>query len=603
MDVAAGADEGRWYSPSMGRIADAALARLATGPADAEGLAGTLARAGVTRAKDPASALRRAIRDDQRFVVLDDGRLASVAQLLSELVLTVRVSETAHLRGALDTDGDLAPFAALGATRAVLPLEIQTGECALVRLADAATGRLEAVRAPGRLPPADDEPAVVAAALRRIAEAGGRGVRMAAVLCDVAATHPDAYHGPFRPISDALAAAGLEIHLGWVAPAGTQWGVATEREVADLERAVSDHLAADRPAEAAALQDRLVTLLRMHFPERVPDARRRLARVLARAGRVDDGLSVLTGAFGFDDPEDRYEACLLAIRLGDLIRARRWAEEGLARVQEPGQAEVGTCLEDLAGDLDAQATYRTVQEWLPAPDDRIAAAPELAERLVAPRRSYLVGALIEQCFGDLDDPDGVALIGAFHRLGPSGRDVCLAAASVLVGSVADAARQAAGAGRHARRSWVQGLLSTAPVAAWVTTPTAESDQQHLIVGVAKEGGRWSPLVAVIAGAAHDPVVRDAFFLNDLAEARFRRELLRPITELGLPLREIPVEQAAAMLRAGLAQASRDGHVLPAEEYQPVISRIRTLVLDVVPEVPLPPAADPHTQTGTDRASS
>ncbi len=587
----------------MGRIADAALTRLATGPADAEGLAGTLACAGVTRAKDPSAALRRAIRDDQRFVVLDDGRLASVAQLLSDVVLTVCISEAAHLRGALDTDGDLAPFADLGATRAVLPLEIQPGDCALVRVADVATGRLEAVRAPSHLPPADDEPALVAAALRRISDAGGRGVRMAAVLCDVAVTHPDAYHVPARPISDALVDAGLEIHLGWVAPVGTRWGVASEREVADLERAVSDHLASDRPSDAAAVQDRLVTLLRMQFPERVPDARRRLARVLARAGRVADGLSVLTGAFGFEDPEDRYEACLLAIRLGDLVSARRWAEEGLARVQEPGQAEVGGCLEDLAGDLDAQATYRTVQEWLPAPDDRIAAAPELAERLVAPRRSYLIGALIEQCFGDLDDPDGVALIGAFHRLGPSGWDVCLAAASVLVGTVADAARQATGAGRHARRSWVQGLLSATPVAAWVTSPAAESDQQHLIIGVAKEAGRWSPLVAVFAGPGDDPGVRDAFFLNDLAEARFRRELLRPIIELGLPLREVPIARAAAMLRAGLARASHDRHVLPAEEYQPVISRIRTLVLDAVPESPLPPAADPHTQTGTDRTSS
>lgn len=588
----------------MGRIADAALDRLASGPTDPEALAAALARSGATRAKDPAAALRRAVRDDARFVILADGRLASVAQLLADIVLNVRVSDAAHLRGWLDTDGDLAPFAALGATRAILPVEVQAGDMVLVRLADHRTGRLVADRAAGPLADAAAERILITAARHRLAGAEDRGVRLAAIVCDVAAADPDAYRGPARPLSDALGDAGLEIHLGWVASAGTSWGVASEREVAALERAVSDELAADRPVAAAELQERLLGVLRMHFPERVPDARRRLARVLARAGRVGDGLAVLTAAFGFGDPEDRYEACLLAIRLGDVVSARRWAEEGLARIEVPAHADVALCLDDIAGDLDAHATYQSVVAWLPPPSERLAAASELAGRLVSPRRSYLVGALIEQCFADLDDVDASALIAAFQRLGSAGREVCLAAASVLEGAPADAARRAAGPGRHARRAAVQGLVSAAPVGAWVTAPGDPGAQQHLLIAVAKEAGRWSPLIVVVDHPGPELVVRDAFFLNDLAEERFRRELLRPITELGLPLHELPVTRACTLLEAGLARAAARGHVLPALEYQPVAARIRTLVLgtDTPLADPAVAEADRRTQTGTDRAA-
>ena len=82
-----------------------------------------------------------------------------------------------------------------------------------------------------------------------------------------------------RPLSDVLRDAGFEVHLGWVAPIGTRWGALTELEIEALEHGVADHLAADRPVEAAELQDRVVSLLRRHLPERVPDARRRLARL------------------------------------------------------------------------------------------------------------------------------------------------------------------------------------------------------------------------------------------------------------------------------------------------------------------------------------
>jgi hypothetical protein len=576
----------------MGRIADAAVARLDNAPATLDDLAGHLARAGATRAKNPVAAVRTALRADRRVVTLGDGRLASRAQALNGVVLTSQVSVTEHVRGAADIDGDFAPLTALGVSGAVLPTDIRPGDYVVARVADGLTGRIDLERASSHLERAAAEPLLVVAVRKRLADSGSSShdesrVRLADALCDVTAIDADAFRRAGRPLSDVLRDAGFEVHLGWVAPIGTRWGALTELEIEALERGVADHLAADRPVEAAELQDRVVSLLRRHLPERVPDARRRLARVLARAGRARDGLSVLTGAFGFGDPEDRYEACLLAIRLGDTVAARRWAEEGMARVDGPGQAEVGACLEDLAGDLDAQAAYRGVQEWLPEPLDRVLAASRLASRLVAPHRSYLVGALVEQAFADLDEANALMLIAELHRLGPPGRDACLACASVLEGSAGDAARRATGGARSARRAWVQGLVSAAPVEAWMTSPASGSDQQHLIVAIGKEQARWAPLIVVIDQPELGGAVRDAFFLNDLAEPRFRRELLRPIAELGLPLRPIVVDQAIALLAEALARTAASGESLPALEYQPVVARLRRFVL-------------PRTAQGADR---
>ncbi len=153
----------------MGRIAEAALARLGDAPATLDDLAADLARAGVTRARNPAAAVRGALRADPRVVVLGDGRLASIAQALEGVVLTSLVSVSEHMRGAIDTDGDLAPFASVGATRAVLPVEVRPGDLIQARLAEPVAGRLEAAPAPSHLEHADAEPALVAAVRSRLA--------------------------------------------------------------------------------------------------------------------------------------------------------------------------------------------------------------------------------------------------------------------------------------------------------------------------------------------------------------------------------------------------------------------------------------------------
>ena len=185
---------------------------------------------------------------------------------------------------------------------------------------------------------------------------------------------------------------------------------------------------------------------------------------------------------------------------------------------------------------------------------------------------------MEHTFADLDEANALMLIAEMNRLGAAGRDACLACAAVLEGAAGDAARRAVAGARSARRPWVQGLVAAAPVEAWMTSPTSDSAEHHLIIAIAKESGRWAPLIVVIDRRELDGAVRDAFFLNDLAEPRFRRELLRPIAELGLALRPVVVDQAVVILADALQRTQEIGRALPALEYQPVVARLRQFVL-------------------------
>ncbi len=257
--------------------------------------------------------------------------------------------------------------------------------------------------APGARP--DDEAALVAAVAERLERARpGRPelappiTHLGTVAAGVAATAPGALRAPGRPLGVVLAEAGFETHLGWVGPAGTEWSSLTEEEIDALECDVADLLAAERTAEAALAQGRLLTVLRRHVPERVPAARRHLARILARAGRFDQALAQLRAAFSQADPEDWYEASLIAYRHGDERSARRWVESGLAHADGPERAEVAECLADIGDDLDAQAAFLRARALL---DDAEALFDEegperIARAIVGLRRSYLIEAMVEE---------------------------------------------------------------------------------------------------------------------------------------------------------------------------------------------------------------
>ncbi|MEQ8833621.1 MAG: hypothetical protein RIB67_04170 [Miltoncostaeaceae bacterium] len=571
----------------MGRIADAALRLLSDGPAPVEMLARQLQDEGTTRARDPIAALRRALRDDPRVLDLPDGRLASLDQALAGLELTVVVDGRAAVERRVDIEPDLAPLALLGLGPALdLPAGVRAGETVAVRIDVPAEGALT-VRAvtPVEARPHDEAALLDAVGAALVALPGDDGwavpvvAHLGAVVATLAADRSDLLRHPGRPLREVLSDGGFEAHLAWVGEPGTDWMDMTSDEVEALEDEVGRLLVAERPAEAAALQERLLDVLRRHLPGRVPVARRRLARALARAGRPEDALAALVGN-ETDDPEDWYEATVIASRRGDEIRARRWAESGLARLR-PGDDEhaaVARCLDDLAGDLDAQAAFLRARVPLEGIEADADGAGWLAAAVARIPRSYLVEVLLEEV-GRLLGPDELrALIDAAADLGDAGRDLCAALGRVLAGASGRRARAAAGPDRRPAPPVLSALLDAHPAMAWSTLWEDAADQRQLIVGVGKESGRLAPLVVLIDLDDMDGAVKDAFFLPDMVEERIHRELLRPMEEMGLRCPAIPVGVAVGQIDGGLRRTAALGWELPSERHQPVLARIRRQIL-------------------------
>src|SRR5262245_28343035 len=470
----------------MGRIADAVLSLLADGPAAADQLGAALARGGVTRARDPAAAVRRATRDDPRIIQIADGRLASVAGALSGLDLATVVTDEAAAAGAVEVEPDLAPLAMIGiGPELALPAGIGAGEAIAVRLEDPARRRLTVRRLDGLSPRLGDEAAILSAVSERLGRwrpdrpwVAPPVTHLATVAASVAALDTGALRAAGRPLSQVLADAGYEVHLGWVGPRGTAWASLTEEEVAALEADADDLLAEERPAEAAVVQERLLAVLRRHLPDRVGPARRRLARTLARAGRPAAALDALTAAFAEGDPEDWYEAAVIAVRGGDEVSARRWVEAGLARCAGAGSSEVGVCLADIGGDLDAQAAFLRLRAGLEDLDVDGDGAERIARAIVGPARSYLVEAMVEEVLAAVAPGDVAALLAALGEAGDAGREAAVAVAAVLAPGVAPSSRP--------RLPAVRGLLEARPAGAWATSPADAPDQQQIVIAVAKE---------------------------------------------------------------------------------------------------------------------
>lgn len=569
----------------MGRIADAALDVLRRGPADVEQVADVLRAEGVTRARNPVAAVRRALRDDLRVVELLDGRLASIDQALSGVELTTVVGAAAAAEGCLEVEPDLAPLVVLGIGPTVpLPGGVRAGDLVAVRVDDAVDGRISTrrVTAVGRRP--DDEAALLDAIAGLL---GGRRpdrawlmppiVHLATVALSVAAERAEALREPGRPLTEVVATAGYEAHMGWVGPAGTDWTELTADEAEMLEAEVAELLMEERPAEAAVVQERLLRLLRLHLPERVPEARRRLARALARSGRPGDALAALVVAES-PDPEDWYEAAVIAYRSGDEVRARRWVQSGLARLDGSAHDEVGDCLTDIAGDLDAQAKFLRLRAELDEVAPDAAGARWLAAAVAALPRSYLVEALVEELADALAPPALAVLVERLAEEGDAGRDVCLAMAAVLPAPVARRARMAAGRAAVPHGRAVAGLVDAHPARAWATLSSDAPDQRQLVITVAKEGGRVSPLVVLVDLDELGGALKDAFFLPDMVEERLARELFRPMDELGLGCHSIPLGQAVALVAEGLELTRLIGWEMPSLTHQPVAERIERWLL-------------------------
>ncbi|MFP5450853.1 MAG: hypothetical protein ACLGG9_03780 [Thermoleophilia bacterium] len=569
----------------MGRIADAALTVLARGPADLEDLAAELHAQGVTRARNPVAAVRRALRDDTRVIDLPDGRIASIAQALAGIELTVVVSADAAGDGRVEVEPDLAPLVVLGVGDTIeLPAGVREGELVAVGVADPAEGVLN-VRALHRAPRRPDDEAVLLDAVQAQLELPPPGpgwlmppiAHLATVALAVAADRPELMQSPGRPLSEVLAGGGYECHLGWVGYAGTDWDLLTEDEALALEGEVRRLLMLERPAEAAAVQERLLGVLRRHMPRRVPPARRALARSLARAGRPDDALLALVST-GSDDPEDWYEAAVIACRIGDEVRARRWVESGLARVAGDAHADAALCLSDIGGDLDAQAGFLRSRAALGDIEPDAEGAEVLAGEVARIGRSYLLELLIEDVVGLFSPPEIAGLIDRLVECGDRGRDVCLALAAVAPEPLARRARSALGRDAIPRSRVAGGLLDAHAVAGWSTLFEDAPDQRQLIVTIEKEEGRVSALIVLIDFEDLGGAVKDAFFLPDMVEERLAREVIAPMEELGLRCRPISVGDAVSLITEGLEITRDIGWELPSLSSQPVLDRIERQLL-------------------------
>ena len=572
----------------MGRIADSALDLLADGPLDADRLGEALAAMGATRSRDPAAAVRRAIRDDPRVIQIADGRFASVTHALSRVALTTVVSADEVEAGELDVEPNLAILGILeiGPTLP-LPAGAEAGESVVVTIEDAVGRRVAIARVPAPAPRPDDEAALVAAVSERLGRARPGGpvlappiTHLGTVAAGVAAGSPTALRTAGRPLGAVMAEAGFESHLGWVGPRGTAWSSLTDEEIDALEADVADLLAAERTSAAALAQGRLIAVLRRHVPERVPAARRRLARILGRAGRFDEALARLREAFSQADPEDWYEAALLACRSGDERSARRWVESGLAHSPGPERAEVAECLADIGDDLDAQAAFLRARALL---DDDEAlhdddGAERVARAIVGLRRSYLIEAMIEEILAVLPPDEVGALLSALADAGELGCEACRAIAAILPPGPDRMAAEGIALAAPARIPAVAGLVNARPAAAWATSPLDAPDQQQVVITVAKERGRVSPLVVLIDLDQLGGGVKDAFFLPDMIEPRLRRELFAPMEEMGLPSAPVDLHEAIALIQVALDRTADVGWRIPSLQHQPVLDRIERWLL-------------------------
>ena len=491
--------------------------------------------------------------------------------------------------GRIDVAPDLAPLALIGiGPRIAVPDGVVAGDVVAVRLEDAAARRIRVagIDVVPRRP--RDERALIEVVVQHLGQRGGPRMAppiadLATLVASIAAVAPGVLRSRGRPLSEVLRGAGFEVHLGWVGARGTSWSHLTEAEIDTLEVEVAALLASERIAEAAETQERLTALLARHLPERLPAARRHLARLLARAGDVDRALGQLRPAFRDRDPEDWYEAALIAYRSGDTVSARRWTESGLAHATAPERAEVAECLDDIAGDLDAQAAFLRLRASLEDEDRDIEPERDGIDRVVRAltglERSYLVEAMAEGIVDSVPPEEIGGFLAAVAEVEDGGRDACLALSTVAAPGRARTAREGPARTEGGRaRPAIAGLVGARPVAAWATSPLDAPDQQQVVITIAKERGRLSPLVVLVDLGELGGGVKDAFFLPDMIEPRLRRELFAPMEEVGLPSAPVDTHEAIALVAVALERTAAIGWRIPSLQHQPVLDRIERWLL-------------------------
>ena len=405
-------------------------------------------------------------RDDPRVLRIADGRFASVAQALSGVELATVVTGDEVAAGEVDVEPDLAPLALLDIGPS-LPLpggdrrratSVRRDHRGPARCAASALGRGPAPDArPG------DEAALVAAVGERLARAPARPARAGA------ADHPPRHRGGRR----RGAVAGRAAHRRPAASASSsaeaglrdppRLGRARGHRVVEPHRGGGRRARERRRRPARGRAHRRGRRSRRRACSRCcavtcPSACRRARRHLRADPRPGGALrrrrsTLLRAAFPQGDPEDWYEASLIAYRHGDEVSARRWAESGLAHAGGPDRAEVAECLADIGrrprrpGGVPAAraAVARRRRRRGPLDEDgaeRIAAGDHGPAPLL-PDRGAGRGDPVARCPPTRSAP----LLGALADAGDAGREACLA----FVGDPAAGPRPGRRRGRRAAR--------------------------------------------------------------------------------------------------------------------------------------------------------
>ena len=225
-----------------------------------EELGRLIAARGLTRSRQPARAVSRALDVDRRFRRLSDGRWALPGQLLRGATLTHRLTAGEATAEILALTPDLAPLVVLAPAGLLLPngrpLTVLWDEDAVDAsgtdtdvalqgppgwLAGSSSGHLVHVRLTGallRVGPGPEPRAESRLVVRRVVEAARMrlseqralaflllppAVSLETLMLDLLADDPGLLEHPLPPLGEAFAAAGLEVHRSFVGLPGTDW--------------------------------------------------------------------------------------------------------------------------------------------------------------------------------------------------------------------------------------------------------------------------------------------------------------------------------------------------------------------------------------------
>lgn len=341
-------------------LADAAAQVLAQRRAlSSDELGRMLAERGLTRAGRPARAVSRALGNDPRFRRLTDDRWVVPGQLLDRSTLTHRLRPEEARHGVLALDGDLASLEVLAGVGIRLPdgrpltflFEARAREAVAVDCDAALTGpegwldqpagtllhvRLEADRLDVRSGP--EPTAESRMAVRRLAEAARArlavpplpflppAVLLEALVLDLLADDPSLLERPVAPLEEALGAAGLEVHRGWIGLPGTDWA------------AFDESMSFDEDEEWDEEWDDDADRIGGSSDQSADDLDQALAGALGLTEMEVDGLGIVLGAFdlyqrlgGFDETGTlAHLAQIVAFPgIAQLLALRAWSESAL----------------------------------------------------------------------------------------------------------------------------------------------------------------------------------------------------------------------------------------------------------------------------------